>query len=50
MLTPSRGICFTPSTSSGIGIPTASMKVGTTSMMWWYWLRSSPFALMPLGQ
>ena len=27
-----------------------SRIVGTMSVEWWYWFRTSPRALMPLGQ
>ena len=50
MLTPSIGFCGMPLTAFGAGTLHASRIVGTTSMTWWNWVRSSPFALMPLGQ
>ena len=31
-------------------MPRHSRIVGTMSMTWWYWSRTSPLALMPLGQ
>ena len=31
-------------------MPQHSRIVGTMSMAWWYWLRTSPLASMPLGQ
>ena len=50
MLTPSIGFCVTPCTVVGSGRPAASSTVGATSITWWNWLRTSPFALMPFGQ
>ena len=50
MLTPSMGFCGTPLTVLGCGSPAASSTVGATSITWWYWLRISPFALIPFGQ
>jgi hypothetical protein len=35
---------------SGGCTPRTSSTVGTTSMAWWYWVRSSPRLLMPAGQ
>ena len=31
-------------------MPSRSSTVGTMSMMWAYWVRTSPRALMPAGQ
>src|SRR3954449_2414961 len=50
MLTPWIGIWVTPRTVSGWARPRHSSTVGTTSMAWWYWCRSSPRAGMPVGQ
>lgn len=50
MLTPSIGICGVPITIFGSGSFAASRTVGATSMTWWNWVRSSPFALIPFGQ
>ena len=50
MLTPSIGFCSTPCTVFGSGRPAASSTVGATSITWWNWLRTSPFASMPFGQ
>ena len=50
MLTPSIGLCVTPCTVFGSGRPAASRTVGATSITWWNWLRTSPFAWMPRGQ
>ena len=50
MLTPSIGFCGMPLTVLGCGSPAASSTVGTMSIRWWYWLRISPFALIPFGQ
>ena len=30
--------------------PEGVRTVGTRSIAWWYWSRSSPFAFMPAGQ
>jgi hypothetical protein len=49
-LTPSNGFCVVPLTTCGNGSPAASSTVGAMSTTWCHWLRSSPFALMPLGQ
>ena len=50
MLTPSIGVCFTPFTVVGSGIPAASSTVGAMSVTCWNWVRVSPFALMRAGQ
>ena len=50
MLTPSIGVCATPLTVFGSGIPAASSTVGAMSTTWWNWLRISPLALMRAGQ
>ena len=50
MLTPSIGVCAVPFTIFGSGSVAASRMVGTTSITWWNWLRTSPRALMPFGQ
>jgi hypothetical protein len=50
MLTPSSGFCAMPLTTLGAETCAASKIVGTMSMTWWNWVRSSPFALIPLGQ
>ncbi len=34
---------------AGLSTPRQSSTVGTMSMAWWYWVRSSPFAFMPAG-
>ena len=39
-----------PWTKPGAGSPAASSTVGATSMTWWNWWRSSPFAAKPPGQ
>ncbi|MCY1543323.1 hypothetical protein D9M68_791360 [compost metagenome] len=44
------GICGVPLTTLGSGRPVASRMVGATSITWPNWLRTSPLALMPLGQ
>ena len=49
MLTPSIGFCSTPFTTVGCGMPPTSRMVGTRSMTWWNWVRSSPAAAMPAG-
>src|SRR5213593_3011835 len=49
MLTPSIGFCLMPLTVSGALMPVASRIVGTTSMMWWNWLRMPPASLMRAG-
>ena len=48
-LTPCSGICLTPFTEVGAGSPVTSRMVGTTSMMWWYWLRIAPPSLIFAG-
>src|SRR5271157_5617897 len=50
MLTPSIGLCATPLTVSGAGMPVASRIVGTMSIIWWNWVRMPPASLMRLGQ
>ena len=50
MLVPSYGLCCTPLTIVGSGMPAASSTVGATSMTWLNWLRMPPFSLIPLGQ
>ena len=50
MLTPSMGVCTVPFTLFGSGRLAASRMVGAMSMTWCHCERSSPFALMPLGQ
>ena len=50
MLTPWMGTWVTPRTTSGWARPRHSSTVGTTSIAWWYWCRSSPRAEMPAGQ
>ena len=50
MLTPSIGTCWMPFTKLGWGSLAASRTVGATSMTWWNWLRTSPFASIPPGQ
>ena len=50
MLTPCSGICLTPLTDVGAGSPVTSRMVGTTSTMWWYWLRIAPASLIFAGQ
>ena len=48
--TPSIGCCATPSSWSGGGSPATSRTVGSTSMTWWNWCRTSPRSAMPAGQ
>jgi hypothetical protein len=48
--TPGSGVCLRPSTSPGISTPQQSRIVGTMSVQWWYWSRTSPRAFMPAGQ
>jgi hypothetical protein len=50
MLTPWTGIWVTPLTCCGCSTPTQSSSVGTMSMAWWYWWRTSPRAAIPAGQ
>src|ERR1700749_3264534 len=50
MLTPSIGFCAAPLTINGAGMPVASRMVGTTSIMWWNWVRIPPASLMRFGQ
>src|SRR5215469_11852594 len=50
MLTPSIGFCATPLTITGAGIPVASRRVGTISIMWCHWVRIPPASLMRAGQ
>ncbi len=50
MLTPSIGVCTTPFTVFGSGIPAASSTVGAMSTTCWNWLRISPLALIRFGQ
>jgi len=50
MLTPSNRLCTWPLIVSGGSTPRASSTVGTRSIAWWYWVRSSPRTLMPAGQ
>ena len=50
MLTPSMGFWTVPLTLFGSGRPAASRTVGATSMTWWNCERTSPFALIRLGQ
>ena len=42
MLTPSNLLCTWPLSVPGDSTPSASRIVGTMSMAWWYWWRSSP--------
>ena len=49
MLTPSTGLWVTPLTDAGCGRPTTSRSVGTTSMQWCHWVRSSFLAAIPFG-
>ena len=49
MLTPSKGTCTCPLMRSGGSTPRQSSTVGTRSIAWWYWVRSSPFAFIPAG-
>ena len=49
MLTPSIGFCSIPLTDVGSAMPAASRIVGTRSITWWNWLRSSPRAAIPPG-
>ena len=50
MLVPSYGLCCTPLTIVGSGMPAASSTVGARSMTWLNWLRMPPLSLIPLGQ
>ena len=50
MLTPSIGVCATPLTVFGSGMPAASSTVGAMSITCWNWLRTSPLALIRAGQ
>ena len=49
-LTPCIGLCVTPLIVAGGVMPSASRMVGTMSMRWAYWVRTSPRARMPAGQ
>ena len=50
MLLPCSGICCTPWTKVGCGIPATSSTVAATSITWLNWERTSPLALIPAGQ
>ena len=50
MLTPSIGVCATPFTVFGSGMPAASSTVGATSTTCENWLLISPLALIRAGQ
>ena len=47
---PSTGCCVTPPNVSGTSSPAASRIVGSTSMTWCHWWRTSPRASIPLPQ
>ena len=47
---PSTGSWVTPSTVAGTSIPHAPNRVGSTSIAWTIWSRTSPRARMPFGQ
>src|SRR3954454_25200962 len=49
MLTPSKPLCTCPLISAGASTPRQSRIVGTRSIAWWYWFRTSPSAFMPAG-
>ncbi len=49
-LTPSMGAWVTPRIAAGGSMPRASSTVGTMSMMWAYWVRISPCAVILAGQ
>ena len=49
-LAPSSGCCGTPAITSGALRPIRSSSVGTMSLAWQNWWRSSPRAAMPFGQ
>ena len=49
MLTPSNGVCVWPLIVSGASTPSRSRIVGTMSIAWWYWSRTSPRAFVPAG-
>ena len=50
MLPPWSGICWTPWTKVGAGIPATSSTVAATSITWLNCVRTSPLALIPSGQ
>ena len=50
MLTPSKAVCTCPLMRAGGSTPRQSRTVGTRSIAWWYWVRSSPLAFIPAGQ
>ena len=49
MLTPSKLLWTWPLIRSGGSTPRQSRTVGTMSIAWWYWVRSSPLAFIPAG-
>ena len=49
-LTPWIGDCVTPRIVFGGSTPSRSSTVGTMSMMWAYWARTSPLDAIPFGQ
>ena len=50
MLIPSKSDWTCPLIVSGDSTPRQSRTVGTMSIAWWYWWRTSPAAVMAFGQ
>ncbi len=46
MLTPSMGRWSIPLIVSGAGMPVTSRIVGTTSIIWWNWVRMPPLSVI----